>query len=113
VLASSFLLLLLQPRATGAQLATFASNTWAAQYDRMAVLEFSRDRKSMSVLCRPTRDGAPAGRATRSKGRGAANVLFAKGAPESILERCKYYKLANGTTVRRPPCRCLRPCQWL
>ena len=38
----------------------------------MDVLEFSRDRKMMSVLC----------------SRNQLHVLFSKGAPESIFSRC-------------------------
>ena len=38
----------------------------------MAALEFSRDRKMMSVLCR----------------QGAGCTLFCKGAPEALLLRC-------------------------
>merc|ERR1712002_315166 len=46
-------------------------------------LEFSRDRKSMSVYCTPT------------KGDGGAK-MFVKGAPEGVIERCAYVRV--GTT---------------
>ncbi|KAK7919636.1 hypothetical protein WMY93_010920 [Mugilogobius chulae] len=46
-------------------------------------LEFSRDRKSMSVYCTP------------SKGDGGAK-MFVKGAPEGVIDRCTYVRV--GTT---------------
>ncbi|MED6232710.1 Sarcoplasmic/endoplasmic reticulum calcium ATPase 1 [Ataeniobius toweri] len=46
-------------------------------------LEFSRDRKSMSVYC------------TAAKGDGGAK-MFVKGAPEGVIERCTYVRV--GTT---------------
>ncbi|XP_076616582.1 sarcoplasmic/endoplasmic reticulum calcium ATPase 1-like [Chaetodon auriga] len=46
-------------------------------------LEFSRDRKSMSVYC------------TSSKGDGGAK-MFVKGAPEGVIDRCAYVRV--GTT---------------
>ena len=42
------------------------------------VLEFDRDRKSMSVLC-----GS------------AKNKLYVKGAPEKVLERCAHIRIAG------------------
>jgi len=56
-----------------------------APYAKLATLEFSRTRKSMSVLCRQRKGGR--------------NVLFVKGAPESVLPRCSHLRLADGTTV--------------
>lgn len=44
-------------------------------------MEFSRDRKSMSVYCEEKETGSP--------------KMFVKGAPESILDRCKYVRI-NG-----------------
>ncbi|XP_074920766.1 sarcoplasmic/endoplasmic reticulum calcium ATPase 1 [Chelonoidis abingdonii] len=49
-------------------------------------LEFSRDRKSMSVYCSP----AKASRAAVS------NKMFIKGAPEGVIDRCNYVRV--GTT---------------
>uniref|UniRef100_A0AAY4E606 Calcium-transporting ATPase n=1 Tax=Denticeps clupeoides TaxID=299321 RepID=A0AAY4E606_9TELE len=45
-------------------------------------LEFSRDRKSMSVYCTPKKDES------QSK-------MFVKGAPESVIERCKYVRVGT------------------
>lgn len=60
------------------------SNYWQQGVTKQAVLEFTRDRKSMSVLCK---DNAQEG-----------NVLYVKGAPESILERCTTILLPDGRT---------------
>ncbi|KAK1754956.1 hypothetical protein QBC47DRAFT_382282 [Echria macrotheca] len=62
----------------------YASSWYEKKYDRLATYEFSRDRKSMSVLV---------------KG-GGQEKLFVKGAPESIIERCTHVLLgANGKKV--------------
>mmetsp|Transcript_152256 Transcript_152256/g.270151 ORF Transcript_152256/g.270151 Transcript_152256/m.270151 type:complete len:1045 (-) Transcript_152256:125-3259(-) len=54
------------------------SDYWQKDIRRLAVLEFSRDRKSMSVLCSdPSAVGSSGG-----------NTLYVKGAPESVLDRC-------------------------
>ncbi|XP_043940121.1 sarcoplasmic/endoplasmic reticulum calcium ATPase 2-like [Protopterus annectens] len=50
-------------------------------------LEFSRDRKSMSVLCSPNK---PSRSAYGSK-------MFVKGAPEGILERCHSVRVGTQT----------------
>ncbi|KAL1344958.1 hypothetical protein AAHE18_08G082100 [Arachis hypogaea] len=52
--------------------ASYCNHYWEEQFRKMDVLEFSRDRKMMSVLC----------------SRNQLNVLFSKGAPESIVARC-------------------------
>ncbi len=51
-----------------------------------ATLEFTRERKSMSVIARDQ----------NQKG----NCLYVKGAPESILDRCAYVRLANSQKVK-------------
>ncbi|EPQ10234.1 Sarcoplasmic/endoplasmic reticulum calcium ATPase 1 [Myotis brandtii] len=48
-------------------------------------LEFSRDRKSMSVYCSPAKSRAAVG-----------NKMFVKGAPEGVIDRCTYVRV--GTT---------------
>lgn len=50
-----------------------------SQYQRSATFEFSRDRKSMSVLVQGK----------------IGKVMFVKGAPEQILERCAFVRLGN------------------
>nr|CCA24190.1 hypothetical protein SELMODRAFT_102055 [Albugo laibachii Nc14] len=69
----------------------FCNEFWQKQYPKLAVLEFSRDRKSMSVLC--------ANKASESVLLGGKhkNVLFVKGAPESILQRCTHIQLGDGS----------------
>ncbi|ORX97427.1 Ca-transporting ATPase [Basidiobolus meristosporus CBS 931.73] len=54
------------------------------QAKRVATLEFSRDRKSMSVLITRNNTDRPATISTS----GNEGILYVKGAPESILERC-------------------------
>lgn len=60
---------------------------FSSNWERYATLEFDRKRKSMSVLC--------AQRQSVSK----QCVLFCKGAPSMILERCTHAKLRNGCVV--------------
>lgn len=67
-----------------------------SKYKRLATLEFSRNRKSMSVLVEKSA-AAPAFGAGNSKGlfgSGATGTtsLFVKGAPEQIVERCTHVR---------------------
>ncbi|KAI1316008.1 hypothetical protein EDD11_010533 [Mortierella claussenii] len=69
---------------------------------KLATLDFSRDRKSMSVLvARSSNDR----RSTRSGAAGVTTAsLLVKGAPESVLERCTTVRLsAGGETVPLTP----------
>ncbi|XP_057430619.1 calcium-transporting ATPase 3, endoplasmic reticulum-type [Lotus japonicus] len=52
--------------------ASYCNHYWEEQFRKLDYLEFSRDRKMMSVLC----------------SRNQLHVLFSKGAPESIISRC-------------------------
>ena len=63
----------------------YASKYYESKAPRLATYEFSRDRKSMSVLV----------------GGGATNRLLVKGAPESILERCDF--VITGADGKRVP----------
>lgn len=56
---------------------------WESDYHKIATLEFSRERKSMSVVIRPRESDH--------------NILFVKGAPESIVERSETYMLPDGS----------------
>eukprot|EP00961_Rhodomonas_salina_P021568 289636-Rhodomonas_salina.1 len=67
---------------------TPANDAYAASYAVLATLEFSRDRKSMSVIVR----------GKGGKGKGECELLV-KGAPESIVARCSRVMLAKGLTV--------------
>lgn len=52
--------------------ASYCNQYWGSQFKKVSVLEFSRDRKMMSVLC----------------SRKQTKIMFSKGAPESIVSRC-------------------------
>eukprot|EP00878_Enallax_costatus_P002528 GHUV01002710.1.p1 GENE.GHUV01002710.1~~GHUV01002710.1.p1 ORF type:complete len:741 (+),score=207.05 GHUV01002710.1:194-2416(+) len=65
---------------------------YCSKLEHLALLEFDRDRKSMSVICRQTPY-------TRHSG----NVLLVKGAAECILERCDRMTLPNGNIVELTP----------
>ncbi|KAL1920905.1 uncharacterized protein VTP21DRAFT_11540 [Calcarisporiella thermophila] len=71
---------------------------------RLATFEFSRDRKSMSVLVERTHlPNRPQTRSTSAIDP-AAGKLLVKGAPESILERCTRVRLSGeGNTVAMTP----------
>mmetsp|Transcript_57814 Transcript_57814/g.102677 ORF Transcript_57814/g.102677 Transcript_57814/m.102677 type:complete len:1038 (-) Transcript_57814:55-3168(-) len=55
---------------------------WTSGMKKLAVLEFSRDRKSMSVLWHDSSKGS--------------NVLYTKGAPEMLIKRCSKIMLPDG-----------------
>jgi Ca2+ transporting ATPase len=67
------------------QRASFVCNHIESLAERIMTFEFSRDRKSMSVLARYR--NSP--RAT----------LYVKGAPESVLERCTSVRLAGNNSI--------------
>lgn len=52
----------------------YCNHYWEQQFKKVAVLDFSRERKMMSVLC------------TRKQ----QEILFCKGAPECIIAKCTY-----------------------
>lgn len=64
-----------------------ASAEWARRYVVVATLEFTRERKSMGVLCAPAAGGA------------AGCSLFVKGAPESVIARCSHAMLEGGAVL--------------
>ncbi|XP_028668103.1 sarcoplasmic/endoplasmic reticulum calcium ATPase 2 [Erpetoichthys calabaricus] len=68
-----------------AERATACSSVIKQLMRKELTLEFSRDRKSMSVLCSPNKP-------TRST---SGSKMFVKGAPESILERCSYVRVGS------------------
>ncbi|RIA97783.1 SERCA-type calcium-translocating P-type ATPase [Glomus cerebriforme] len=70
--------------------ATACSNYYESRNHRLATLEFSRDRKSMSVL-------------VQSEDNKSTATLFVKGAPESILDRCISVRLSNSTSSNFSP----------
>lgn len=70
---------------------------WSNQYEKLAVLEFDRDRKSMSVLCRSVGEEKE-GEEGRDK-----NRLFVKGAAEVVITRCNRIKLDDGRLIAITP----------
>ncbi|KAL6504312.1 Calcium-transporting ATPase 3, endoplasmic reticulum-type [Orobanche gracilis] len=65
--------------------ASYCNRYWEDQFKKVSVLDFTRDRKMMSVLCN----------------RKQIQIMFSKGAPESILPRCTNIMCNNdGSTVR-------------
>uniref|UniRef100_A0AAQ4P7B5 Calcium-transporting ATPase n=1 Tax=Gasterosteus aculeatus aculeatus TaxID=481459 RepID=A0AAQ4P7B5_GASAC len=53
-------------------------------------LEFSRDRKSMSVYC------------TANKARSSVGKMFVKGAPEGVIDRCTHVRLGSTKVPMTP-----------
>ncbi|XP_067087627.1 sarcoplasmic/endoplasmic reticulum calcium ATPase 2-like [Osmerus mordax] len=53
-------------------------------------LEFSRDRKSMSVYCTP------------NKARSSIGKMFVKGAPEGVIDRCTHVRVGNNKVPMTP-----------
>lgn len=76
---------------TPKQKATACNSDICNQYKKCFTLEFSRDRKSMSVYCTDKTDSS------------AGPKMFVKGAPEGILERCSYVRLNGSDKVDLTP----------
>lgn len=68
-------------------LASANVNEWRSKFERTATLEFNRDRKSMSVLC-------------KSDGEDDGNRLLVKGAPNLLIKRCTHIKYRDGTVEK-------------
>uniref|UniRef100_A0A1X7V496 Calcium-transporting ATPase n=1 Tax=Amphimedon queenslandica TaxID=400682 RepID=A0A1X7V496_AMPQE len=71
---------------TREELATACADNVHKEYKKEFTLEFSRDRKSMSVYC-------------RKQGEEDDPKMFVKGAPEGILDRCKFVRVAGKDRV--------------
>jgi Ca2+-transporting ATPase len=76
--------------------------SWRDIHPRVATLEFSRDRKSMSVLCDfPEGDYPTAGELHEgARSRKAGKRLLVKGAPNLLIERCTHVKFRDGTVSK-------------
>jgi Ca2+-transporting ATPase len=72
---------------------------WEKSWERYATLEFDRERKSMSVLCREARDSLE----QNSIPNEVTHRLLVKGAPNLLLERCSRIKLRDGKTMDLTP----------
>lgn len=64
------------------QLCSAANDVIKSQWKKEHTLEFSRDRKSMSVYC-------------SARGQNASDKMFVKGAAEAVLERCTYARIGD------------------
>lgn len=73
-----------------ADLANTCNNVIKSHFSKEFTLEFSRDRKSMSVYCNPIADGPNSVHDNKPK-------MFVKGAPESIIERCNFMRVGKST----------------
>lgn len=74
---------------------------WRKTNPREATLEFSRDRKSMSVLCSKDNSRSRSNdRSSLKQSTKCTNRLLVKGAPNLLLERCTYVKFRDGTVEK-------------
>lgn len=78
------------------------SRWYGAKLNRMALLEFDRNRKSSSIICTPVAGGG-SGR-TRSAAPPSSNVLLVKGAAECVVERCDRMMLPDGKVQAHSCC---------
>ena len=63
---------------------TTAAKYWSDKYHRVNLLEFSRDRKCMSVVVQSEN----------------CKLLLTKGAPESLLSKCTFVQNSDGTVSK-------------
>merc|ERR1712226_421552 len=64
------------------KLCSAANDVIKSQWKKEHTLEFSRDRKSMSVYC-------------SARGQNASDKMFVNGAAEAVLERCTYARIGE------------------
>eukprot|EP01040_Poterioochromonas_malhamensis_P004158 gene4158-4451_t len=74
------------------------SDYWASKFLCLSILEFSRDRKSMSVLVRPLTSAGSVPSSPETSGK-IHNMLLVKGAAELLLERCSRIMLEDGSIL--------------
>ncbi len=71
---------------------------FSRQLERVAEFPFSSERKRMSVICQwsvVSGQWSVVGQLTANKGQQTSYVMFTKGSPELILERCQFYQLGD------------------
>jgi P-type Ca2+ transporter type 2C len=68
-------------------------------YTPLAQLEFTRERKSMSVLCRKNIVSVGSSSCGGGSGSSSGNVLFTKGAAEVLLKRCSRVLTEKGKVL--------------
>jgi len=83
-----------------AERANGCNNLLKAKYSKEFTMEFSRDRKSMSVYCLPSSGSQYNLRKNHDDAK-----LFVKGAPESVLERCSHVRIGKDTVELTPTMR--------
>ena len=76
-----------------------------SEVEVLSTLEFDRNRKSMSVLCRvkPSNNNTKTKKTKKvssTEGLENENYLLVKGAPEFILERCTHVLTPDGTEIQ-------------
>jgi Ca2+ transporting ATPase len=74
------------------ELGTICNHAIQSMWKKDFTLEFSRDRKSMSCYCIPTKPGKL----------GPGPKMFVKGAPEGVVDRCAFVRV-NGQKVPMTP----------
>jgi Ca2+ transporting ATPase len=73
---------------TNLERASYCNKYWEHQFRKISTLEFSHDRKMMSVLC----------------GGNDQDIMFSKGAPESIFARCTHILCnSDGSSIPLTP----------
>ncbi|KAJ3387817.1 hypothetical protein HDU92_001769 [Lobulomyces angularis] len=79
------------------------SNYVESKYTKLHNFEFTRDRKSMSVLVeKKPGNETPSGRSRSTSQQLSERTLYVKGAPEAVIERCSYFKCSNDPTRNIP-----------
>ncbi|KAA8499524.1 Sarcoplasmic/endoplasmic reticulum calcium ATPase 3 [Porphyridium purpureum] len=78
--------------------ATAVRDSHLSRWHKAQTLEFTRDRKSMSVLVEPVQAVSGSGRAA-SKSAGKDAMLLVKGAPETVLARCSHTCIGDAAEV--------------
>ncbi len=73
------------------ELAMCCNNVIRQKYRKEITLEFSRDRKSMSVYCEPNQPKSNTG-----------PKLFVKGAPEGVIDRCTHVRVGTSKVPMTP-----------
>jgi Ca2+ transporting ATPase len=75
------------------QLASKVDDEITSRFNRITTLEFTRDRKSMSVLVEKVNQTSSSGYFTRGSEKN--KLLYVKGAPEEILARCAFARTSS------------------
>lgn len=78
------------------QLASKYSDYYNSKFNRLALLEFNRDRKSMSVLIDKSGIDVESNKTVKKS---ASKRLLVKGAAEMVIRRCNRVKLHNGIII--------------